>query len=380
MVIIIFTISKLQKLCLAIVIILNINYIPSNTLANNSKCNFKSDVCSWLDKVVAIKTPTMVASGIILSDEVIVTNRHVVEDSKAVLIRMPNKKIIKVFSIPNSHVADIVFLTTKEKNSQIKINFTDSKPEKVRMVAFDIGRNDIRIFPETNVISYPDNNNLQARIHSSAQNLPGTSGGALIDQNGNLIGVVASGGGEYNEAVPVNLLQDIYNKNNIDNQNFYTIGKSMRLCADALDEIQSYQNLPPKTLIRTIQTNCEISNNKLLFDMAGQAFGRLGLLNDSLYFLEKSSKLDPQSPTSLHSLAITLHLLKSYDKEVEVLKKLLQFTPDDPQALRLAVQAAGFSNNKEFGDYAISLMEIHNPGAVSLAKGFLESALNQSNK
>ena len=82
----------------------------------------------------------------------------------------------------------------------------------------------------------------------------------------------------------------------------------------------------------------------------------------------------------MHSLAITLHLLKSYDKEVEVLKKLLQFTPDDPQALRLAVQAAGFSNNKEFGDYAISLMEIHNPGAVSLAKGFLESALNQSNK
>ena len=70
----------------------------------------------------------------------------------------------------------------------------------------------------------------------------------------------------------------------------------------------------------------------------------------------------------------------SSEKEVEVLKTLLRFTPGDPQALRLAVQAAGFSNNKEFGEYAISLMEIHNPGAVSLAKGFLESALNQSNK
>ena len=82
--------------------------------------------------------------------------------------------------------------------------------------------------------------------------------------------------------------------------------------------------------------------------------------------------MDAQSPTSLHSLAITLHLLKSYEKEVEVLKTLLRFTPGDPQALRLAVQAAGFSNNKEFGEYAISLMEIHNPGAVSLAKGFLD--------
>ncbi len=382
--ILIFQLSKLQKLCLAIVIILNINNFSVKVLANNSKCNHESNICKWLNKVVAIKTPTMVASGIILSDDIIVTNRHVVEDSQAVLIRMPDKKIRKMFTIPNNHLADIAFLTSEENSSKtssnINFNFTSSQPDKLRMVAFDIGRNNIRIFPETNVISYPDNKNLQARIHSLAKNLPGTSGGALIDNNGNLIGIVASGGGEYNEAVPVILLKDVYNKNNTDRENFFNIGKSIRLCADALEEIQKIDNSPPKTLLRKIHNNCEISNNKLLFDMAGQAFGRLGLLDDSLYFLEKSSALDPQSPTSLHSLAITLHLLKSYEKEVEVLKTLLRFTPDDPQALRLAVQAAGFSNNKEFGEYAISLMEIHNPGAVSLAKGFLESALNQSNK
>ena len=382
--IIIFQLSKLQKLCLAIVIILNINNFSVKVLANNSKCNHESNICKWLNKVVAIKTPTMVASGIILSDDIIVTNRHVVEDSQAVLIRMPDKKIRKMITIPNNHLADIAFLTSEENSSKtssnINFNFTSSQPDKLRMVAFDIGRNNIRIFPETNVISYPDNKNLQARIHSLAKNLPGTSGGALIDNNGNLIGIVASGGGEYNEAVPVILLKDVYNKNNTDRENFFNIGKSIRLCADALEEIQKYDNSPPKTLLRKIQNNCEISNNKLLFDMAGQAFGRLGLLDDSLYFLEKSSALDPKSPTSLHSLAITLHLLKSYEKEVEVLKTLLRFTPGDPQALRLAVQAAGFSNNKEFGEYAISLMEIHNPGAVSLAKGFLESALNQSNK
>ena len=110
--------------------------------------------------------------------------------------------------------------------------------------------------------------------------------------------------------------------------------------------------------------------------MAGQAFGKVGLLNDAIYFLEKSTNLDPQSPTSLHSLAIALHLNKSYEREIPILKKLLEIIPEDPQVLRLSVQAAAFTKNKVFGDYAISLMEIHNPGAVSLAQDFLNNALN----
>ena len=67
---------------------------------------------------------------------------------------------------------------------------------------------------------------------------------------------------------------------------------------------------------------------------------------------------------------------KSYEKEIPILKTLLEFTPEDPQALRLAVQAAAFSKNKDFGEYAISLMEIHNPSAVPLARGFLDNAFD----
>ena len=36
----------------------------------------------------------MVASGILLSDDLIVTNKHVAEDSEKVLVRMPDKKIV----------------------------------------------------------------------------------------------------------------------------------------------------------------------------------------------------------------------------------------------------------------------------------------------
>ena len=65
------------------------------------------------------------------------------------------------------------------------------------------------------------------------------------------------------------------------------------------------------------------------------------------------------------------------DKSIRfILKTLLEIIPEDPQVLRLSVQAAAFTKNKAFGDYAISLMKIHNPGAVSLAQDFLNNALN----
>ena len=339
-------------------------------------CSANEEVCDWKKKVVAIKTPTMVASGVMLSDKLIVTNRHVIEDSRTVLVRLPNKKIVKGYSIPNNHVADITFISLTEEVTDTKFDIKITKPKTAIMIAFDIGRNDIRIFEEKSIISYPEKSNPQARIHSFTRNLPGTSGGALVDTKGNLVGIIASGGGEYNEAVPASLLLSVYNNKEVQNSNFYQTGKAIRLCADALEEIRGFQNNPGNLLLTKIRKNCELSKNKFLLDMAGQALGKIGMIEDAIYFLEKSTSLDPKSPTSLHSLAVALHINKSYEKEILVLKKLLEYTPEDPQALRLAVQAAAYTKNKEFGEFAISLMEIHNPGAVSLAKDFLDNALN----
>ena len=349
--------------------------LSQQVFSQNESC-LEEEICNWIKKVVAIKTPTMVASGILLSDDLIVTNKHVAEDSEKVLVRMPDKKIVAAIPIPNDHPADIIFLSLSEISQKVEFKTNEFQPKEVIMVAFDIGRNSIRIFEPSKTLSFPDKNNQQARIHSYTRNLPGTSGGALIDNKGNLIGIIASGGGQYNEAVPAILLKDIYELNNKKSKNFYERGKSIRLCADGLEEIKEHQQSPSNLLIKKIQNNCDVSNNKFMLDMAGQALGKVGFLNDAIYFLEKSTNLDPNSPTSLHSLAIALHLNKSYEREVPILKKLLEIIPEDPQVLRLAVQAAAFTKNKDFGDYAISLMKIHNPGAVSLAQDFLNNALN----
>ena len=40
-----------------------------------SACNAPEAVCKWSDRILGIKTPTMIASGTMIADGFIVTNR-----------------------------------------------------------------------------------------------------------------------------------------------------------------------------------------------------------------------------------------------------------------------------------------------------------------
>ena len=63
-------------------IVIYIFIIFDYAFADTLKCNYKKNICDKLDKVVGIKTPMMIASGTIINENIIVTNRHVVEDHK----------------------------------------------------------------------------------------------------------------------------------------------------------------------------------------------------------------------------------------------------------------------------------------------------------
>ena len=71
-------------------------------------------ICDMLDKVVGIKTPMMIASGTIIDNNFIVTNRHVVEDYSEVVIRFNNGEIKKAFPIPHNYPVDLVLLSIKK--------------------------------------------------------------------------------------------------------------------------------------------------------------------------------------------------------------------------------------------------------------------------
>ena len=350
-------------------------------LSDLKNCKYNENICNKLNQVVGIKTPMMVASGTIIDDDFIVTNRHVVEDHKQLIIRYYNGEIKKAFPLTHNFPADLAILTlNKQKKNPTKLLKLNKIKGMIRVIGFDQGRKSNRIYDKGKIIAYSDTNKYpQSRIHTDAKSLPGNSGGTVVDDNGNLVGILASGDGNINEIIPISLVNEVIKRTDLKHEdNFFKIGKKIRLCADNLEEAQYVQKNLDDKIKKNIDTYCWNSQNKQLIDQAGQTFGRLGDLNKARKFLEKSIKLDPSSPNSLISLAIVYHIQRDLEKEKPLILRLLKLTPENPQVLRLGVQVAGILKDKEMSENVLELMTKYNREALPLAKKFIENAFKSN--
>ena len=100
------------------IIVFSALFISKLALSDIKDCKYNKNICNKLNRVVGIKTPMMVASGTIIADNFIVTNRHVVEDHKQLIIRYYNGEIKKAFPLSHNFPADLAILTL---NKQKKI-------------------------------------------------------------------------------------------------------------------------------------------------------------------------------------------------------------------------------------------------------------------
>ena len=189
------------------------------------------------------------------------------------------------------------------------------------------------------------------------------------------MGILASGDGKISEVIPAAHIAAVAGRTDREHQPaFSQVGRAIRECADALYDAAPVPRDPPPDLVNIIEARCMASGNKQLLDQAGQSFGRWWMFKRSRIFLEHSLALDPDSPNSLMSLAVTLHLDRDMEAELPILKRYLAIDPTNTQALRMAVQVAGGLGDRAFGMWALDLMRQHNPAAVPLAESFLEQA------
>ena len=352
--------------------------LSGNGAAAATDCSSKPDICAWTDKIVGIKTPNMVASGFHITSDLIVTNRHVAEDHSRVLVRNSEGKIQTAVSLPHDFPADLVLLRleTSQPNFNFEIDVSQQKSDKLYVVAFDQGRNGPRVYKPGLFAHYPDAAALpQARIHTDARALPGNSGGAVVNENGDLLGILASGDGKLSEVIPaVHINAVLRQTDEVHQSDFLAQATALRVCADTLYFAAQIPRDPPLPLVSKITSNCKKANNKQLYDQAGQLFGKWWMFDESEMFLLRSQKLDPDSPNTLMSLAVTYHLNRTPEKERPVLRRYLQINPSNPQALRLGIQTAGILKDRDFADEVLALMRKHNPAALPLAESFVKEA------
>ncbi|MDC0063135.1 trypsin-like peptidase domain-containing protein [Candidatus Puniceispirillum sp.] len=353
--------------------------VPSNS-ESAVVCEAPSAVCEWRKRIVGIKTPNMIASGILIKGNQIVTNRHVVEDHQSILVKNFVGSVEKAEVIPHDIPVDLAIVTSRFNQIGLDVSelLAKTQSQTLYVVAFDQGRNAARVYKHSNFALYPKlEEHPISRIHSNSKALPGNSGGAVVNQHGMLVGVLASGDHRISEIIPaVNIDKVLGSMGALHKEAFFEIGGFIRRCADALHASASILKDPPNPIISKIERNCLKSQNKQLLDQAGQTFGRWWMFENSEKFLRKSEEFDPRSPNTLMSLAVNYHLSRKPEQAIDVLKRYLDLDPSNQQALRLSIQNAGIVRDRAFADKALDLMEKHNPSALPLANSYIENAFS----
>ena len=190
-----------QKHRLALAVFVSLFLAMESAIA----CEAPPEVCDWKKKIVGLKTDSMIASGILINEGLVKTNRHVVEDHQSILVSDYDGNIDIASVIPHNIQVDLAILVIDPSKivPNIPKGFSNAKSPKFYIVAFDQGRNDSRVYETSNFAYYPNlKKHPLARIHSNAKALPGNSGGAVVDQNGSFVGILASGDRRFSEIIP----------------------------------------------------------------------------------------------------------------------------------------------------------------------------------
>jgi Do/DeqQ family serine protease len=160
-------------------------------------------------------------SGVIISEDgYIVTNNHVIKDASELEVTLNNKKVYKAKLVGTDNKMDIALLKIDADEKLPFSTFADSDNVKVGEWVLAVGNPyNLTSTVTAGIVSAKarnlDTKGIQSFIQTDAAVNPGNSGGALVNTNGELIGIntmISSPTGSYagySFAVPSNITRKI---------------------------------------------------------------------------------------------------------------------------------------------------------------------------
>ena len=337
-------------------------------------CKAPDSVCAASSRVFKISSFDPLASAIAIGPNLFVTNRHVVADEKKLKIFIPDQGSVEATIIPTSYSGDLILFRTDNIETPTPLILAQANlKDSYYTIGADIRSRKIRVYKPGYLLIPLAIKKPFARLHNNAYSQPGNSGGALVNGKGELVAIVSSGGDGRNEAIPASEIKKLKSLSGPENEiKSRALGIAYRNCIEALESFPpSSKQLPPKTII-TLNIQCRKTNNRQLWDLAGQTFGRIGQYEKALEMFSRALEQDPNAINSLISMTITLHLSGRYADEIVHLRRLIKILPSDAGVLRLAVQAGAWGNDILLLKESLSLMETHYPKLAPMARSFIE--------
>ena len=194
---------------LSVLVALSWLALASLTARGQEPCAAPAPVCAAQDSVFVISTPfDPLASATLMAPELLVTNRHVVADETRVEVTTADGGRLVGAVVASAFAGDLVL---------VRVPGLEGEPlargEAGEGLLYAIGVDDasgrVRVYAPGHRLAAPAEGKPLARLHHTARSQPGNSGGALVNENGWLVGIVAAGGDGRNDAIPASRLADL---------------------------------------------------------------------------------------------------------------------------------------------------------------------------
>ena len=350
--------------------------LVATTPAPAQDCAQPEPVCAARDAVFAVSAFDPVASAVRIGSSRLVTTRHGIADQQEIVLFLANGDQIEARAVPSDYPGDLLLLEVEGLPEGPLLPLADAEPgTALYTVGADVGRGAIRAYDPGTLQLLPAEGFPLARLHHGAYSQPGNSGGALVDEAGRLIGIVASGGEGRFEAVPAAEIAKLEARSGSEHAEASAeIGAAVRVCTLLLEDLQQAGR---RTLedqeAKAVTTACTRSGNRQLYDLAAQTLGRTGRREASIALFERALAEDPNAINSRIGLVISLSLARRYEDQLPHLRVLMEQAPEDLQVLRLGIQAGVWGGDQALAERAFERLKLLNPQMAPAAKRFLDN-------
>ncbi len=360
---------------IAILITQFMSLVPAAAQEASATCEQPKPVCEVRAAVFPVSAFDPVGSAVRISHTRLVTSRHVVADRATATVLLPDGRKIEAKVVPSDYPGDLIALETSELPPGPVFPLEAAKSDgPLFTIGADIGSGTIRAYAPGKLLFAPQSGKPLARLHHDARSQPGNSGGALVDAEGRLAGIIASGGEGRFEAVPARAIAELLERSGEQfTKASAEIGAAVRICTTLVEQRRKPRERVPPDQAKSIETACTRSGNRQLTDLGAQTLARGGHLQAAIGMFERGLSEDGNAVNTRLSLAIAHHLNRDFEAALPHLRWLMSNTADDLQVLRLSIQAGTWADDKDLATRALARLKDVNPQSATAAERFMSN-------
>ena len=343
---------------------------------DGADCAAPTPVCAARAAVYVVAAFDPIGSAVRIGPDLLVTNRHIVADLPVAEVTTADGAVLDAAVVPSSYPGDLVLLRVAGlgPGPVLAPAVPASAESPVFTVGADVGSRLVRAYQPGRIAALPAPGFALARLFHDAYGQPGNSGGALVDGDGRLVGITASGGEGRNEAIPAAEIARLKQASGPGHRAAHdAIGAAYRACFELLDPRLDRPGPIDDATEAAIVDRCRATGNRQFLEMAGRVLGQGRRLDASIAVLEAGLAQDPNALNTRLGLVVSLHFAGRFADELPHLGHLMAALPDDPQVLRFAIQAGKWAGDTALAERAYTRLEEKHPQMAPAARRFLDS-------